>query len=314
LLWVRFPSSAWNPVPFRFARTLKIYGTKFHTLNILNNQNIARTIAFSALVIAVPLLASSAAFAGQVPTANSPAFEKPISFDAGISVEHASDKQESRQEKSSGHSPEEQSSDHAPEDCPEEPSSLDTPTSVDTEEHGSEPSTLESSPQVGSKVGFRDHQRVNVKVASDTFVYVARNSGDIGVGAATRINKLAAISAGIQTDGKLQGAVAVSPLSNVPVAVYAEYEREAMNYGVQYQLNNTALQAYYRPDRQAFGFGVSVNIGAEQSTDSAVTPVATPTTARQVVPPSITPLITPLIKPTPELRAPVKLAPKRIRG
>lgn len=200
----------------------------------------------------IPLSACAGAdttLAGMIPTSDSPAFQRDVSVDAGVSVEI---KTTTTTEAIEGETlTREVEAYRYIDECGVEQIVY---------EHQIEytPTTYNTTSQTDAIVS--NHQRVNARLGNDVLVYGARNNGDFALGVAAK-NSVFAGSVGISpVNGELQGAVAVSPIKNL--AVYAEYEREAMNYGVQYQAGDVAFQAYTRPDQQAYGFGVAINIGS----------------------------------------------------
>jgi hypothetical protein len=128
-------------------------------------------------------------------------------------------------------------------------------------------------------VRAEDSERLNLRIGGDTLAMVSRQTtGDFAGGMAFRSGSVA-LASNINTQGSVTGSVAVSPAKNL--AVYAEYDKKAFNYGAQYQTGDVAFQVYSRPSSQAYGFGISLNLGGGQRLSELpgpYLPVNTPST------------------------------------
>jgi hypothetical protein len=230
-------------------------------------------------LIAMGLMAAPGANAGMIPTADSPAFDRDLSIDAGIAVELGT--------KTTTTTQVHEVEPPAPEDCPpedwegdDEGFITDGPDSFTTTSTVSEATTR-----------VLNSQRANIRVAPGTLATISHNNGEVSIGGAVKVNNLVAASAGVSLNGDINGSVAVSPVKNL--ALYAEYVNQGANYGVQYQAGDVAIQAYTRPDAQAYGVGVAINFGQEAPK------------------PRLEPKVqAPEVK-TPEVKTPVLVAPSR---
>lgn len=100
--------------------------------------------------------------------------------------------------------------------------------------------------------------KLNLSIIPNTLVSLGYNKEYFGSISAKQ--GPVAASLGINTLGFTTASIALSPIKNT--ALYAVYNNAAMSYGIQQQLNNVALNFDYTPKYEAYSLGISVNIGS----------------------------------------------------
>ncbi len=250
-------------------------------------NNVTRTSLLSLLALSVPVMAQSVEASPLVITADSPAFNKDFSVDVGVSLESVPEVVThgtknvityrdvtkdviTYRDVTTYKDVVNEVTTWKTIDCKRVPVTTHVTTKVPVVTKEKVVNHVTTQEATTSKVATtkvdkayvrtEDSERLNLRLGGDTLATVSRQTtGDFAGGVAFRFGSVA-LASNVNTRGDVTGSATVSPAKNL--AVYAEYDKKAINYGAQYQAGDVAFQVYSRPSSQAYGFGIAMNIGS----------------------------------------------------